>query len=323
MIRIMARPRALVAVLAGCLLLAGCGSGPSQTTAAVLFGDHEVTVDQVQQVIDRAVQRQPAARQLAQQHKLDLLGRAVVSQLVLHELITRAARREGLRADPTQVEQAMAGLDQPVPTSGVDPAGLASAIALRARDRTEAATDYLLEQELGDKYADKMSVDFDYTTVASDDNGPRRAQAQAKAEQAASSPNATTALVRADADAGVEAEPGFSLPALQSPVLAGSVLFGVPAGTVVAFQPDPSQSIWIVATIRKRDLNSPPPAQIQPSSPSELVLIGIRLLQQDVASSGVEINPRYGVWDPVAMSLAPNTAELSGFVLPVKGYVQP
>ncbi|WP_245617096.1 SurA N-terminal domain-containing protein [Amycolatopsis taiwanensis] len=320
----MGRPRALVSVVLGCLLLAGCGSGPSQTRAAILIGDHEITVDQVQQVIDRAVTQEPAAQQLAQQHKLDLLGRAIVGQLVVHEMITRAAQREGLRADPALVAQAVNALSQPSPTSGIDPAVLAGDIALRARDHTEAATDYVLERALGEKYFDKLSVDFDYTTVSTDDNGPRREQAEAKAKQFAASPNAATTLVRADAGAGMDAELGTTLPALQSPMFAGSVLFGVPAGTVVSFEADPSQSVWLVAVIRKRDLNASPAVdQAQQATAGQLASVGIRLLQQDVERSGVKINPRYGVWDPVAMDVAPSAAEVSGFVLPVEGYVQP
>lgn len=322
--RIMGRPRALVSVVLGCLLLASCGSGPSQARAAVLFGDHQITVDDVQQVIDRAVTEQPAAQQLAQQHKLDLVGRAIVGQLVVHELITRAAQREGLQADAAQVAQAANALAQPLPTSGVDPAELPTDIALRARDHTEAATDYVLQRALGAKYLDKMSVEFDYTTVTTDDNGPRREQAEAKARQFAASPNAATTLVRADAGAGLDADLGTTLPAVQTPTYAGSVLFGVPAGTVVSFEIDPSQSIWLVAVIRKRDLNASPPLdQAQPPTSGQLATVGIRLLQQDVERSGVQINPRYGVWDPIAMDVAPSAKEVSGFVLPVKGYVQP
>jgi hypothetical protein len=213
---------------------------------------------------------------------------------------------------------------QPLPATGIDPSELPGDIALRARDHTEAATDYVLERELGEKYFDKMSVDIDYTTVTPDDQGSPRDEAQAKAEQFAAAPNAATALVRADAGAGQDASLGITLPVLQSSLFSGSVLFGVPAGTVVSFEADPSQAIWIVAVVRKRDLNSSvPAAQTQPPSAGQLVSIGIRLLQQDVATAGVKINPRYGVWDPVSMEVAPSEAELSGFILPVKGYVQP
>jgi hypothetical protein len=322
--RIMRRPRAFLAVFAGCLLLAGCGSGPSQTETAAYVGDQTVSIDRVQQLIDKAVREQPAAQQLAQQHKLDQLGREVVRQLVVHDLITGAARREGLTADPLQVAQEANALGQPVSADATDPSRLPEGIVARARDHTEYATDYELEQQLGAKYFATMSVTFDYTTVSSDDNGPRRDQALAKAERFAANPGAAANVVRTDAAAGLDASLGNSLPALRSPGLASTVLFGVPAGTVVTFQADPSQALWVVAVIRQRTLNTPVSVDqpVRPT-PGQLVSIGTRLLQPDVDTAGVRINPRYGVWDPVAMDLAPSAAETSGVVLPVKGFVQP
>ncbi|HET6501110.1 MAG TPA: hypothetical protein VFG87_10145 [Amycolatopsis sp.] len=320
----MPRPRAFFAAFTGCLLLAGCGSGPSQTQTAAYVGDGTVSIDQVQQLIDKAVQEQPAAQQLAQQHKLDQLGREVVRQLVVHEEITSAARREGLTADPVTVAQEANALDQPVSADATDPSQLPEGIVARARDHTEYATDYELEQRLGAKYFATMSVTFDYTTVSSDDNGPRRDQALAKAEQFAANPAAAANVVRTDAAAGLDASLGTSLPATQSPTFASSVLFGVPAGTVVTFQPDPSQALWVVAVIRQHTVNAAVPAgqSVQPTA-GQLASIGTRLLQPDVDTAGVRINPRYGVWDPVAMDLAPSAAETSGIVLPVKGFVRP
>src|SRR2546423_138692 len=151
--RIMGLPRLLLAALAGCLLLAGCGSGPSQVRAAVLIGDQEVSVDQVQQLIDNAVADRPAARQLAQQHKLDLLGREIVRQLVLHELLGRAAQREHLTADPSLVAEARNLLTQPVSTNSTDPSELAASIVAHARS-ADYASDRALEQQLGTKYFD-------------------------------------------------------------------------------------------------------------------------------------------------------------------------
>lgn len=327
--RIIGRPRALVSVVLGCLLLASCGSGPSRARAAVLIGDHQITVDEVQQVIDRAVTDQPAAQQMAQQHKLDLLGRAIVGQFVQHEMITRVAQREGLRADPALVAQLANALDQPLPTNGVDPSQLVDEIALIARDHTEAATDYALEQALGAKYFHNLSVTLDFTTVGSDENGPRRDQARAKTEQFAASPNGAHQVIQADQQNGTSAKENVAFSAASyfdtSTVPQSTAIFGVPAGTVVTFEPDSSESTWVVAVVRKRDLSTPvPDSEAQgPPNVQTLVMLGQRLLQQDVERSGVQINPRYGVWDPIAMDVAPSAAEVSGFVLPVKGYVQP
>ncbi|HKS48010.1 MAG TPA: hypothetical protein VJT49_23440 [Amycolatopsis sp.] len=312
--RIMGRPRGLrgvTAVLAFCLLLAGCGSGPSQARAAVLIGDREISVDQVQQLIDRAVRTQPAAQQLAQQHKLDLIGREVVRQLVVHELIGEVAQREGLSADPAVVGQLVAALGQPQSATAADPSQLAGLIVARVRDHTESATDIALEQELGSKYYRNMSVTFDFTSISSDEGGDRRGQAFATAEQLAAAPN--TAARRDNKFAAV-----------QDPELASTALYGVPAGNVVVFQPPGGEAVWVVAVIRQRDFAGPVAVDgaVQ-ASPDQLASIGIRLLQPYVAESGVKINPRYGVWDPVSMSLAPNSGETTGLVLPVKGSVQP
>jgi hypothetical protein len=325
--RIMGRPRALrgvTAVLALCLLVAGCGSGPSQVRAAAFLSGHEISVDQIQQLIDKAVQEQPAAQQLAQQHTLDQVGREAVRQLVLHDLVTRAAAREGLVTDPALATQLAATLDRPVSINDVDPSQLATAIVARVRDHGEYASDYLLERALGIKYFDKLAITFDYTTVSSDDGGNRRAKAFAKAAEFAASPDAAAKVVAADTGRGQEARAGMRFAAIQSPDLASTVLYGVPPGTVVTFEADPSQALWLVAVIRQRD-TSVPVSVDQAATPTagQLASLGIRLLQPYMNEADAKINPRYGVWDPVAMALAPSEAETTGLVLPVKGNVQP
>ncbi|MDQ0379151.1 hypothetical protein [Amycolatopsis thermophila] len=326
----MGRSRSLLVALTGCLVLAGCGSGPSQVGAAVISGDRVTTVDQVQDLLDKAVREQPAAQQLSQQRKLDLLGRELVRQLVIHDAIVRAAQREGLVADPQLLEQTLANdpLASPVPTTATDPSQLAQQVANRVRDHREVITDSLLLQALGQKYVDRLSVTFDYTSVVSDDGSAqpvdRREKAIAKAEQMAASPAAAAEVIRADAAAGQQTSVGESVPAAQAPALATMVLFGVEPGTVVAFQPSQEQEVWIVAIVRQRDLTTPAVTD-QAAQPTGLQLAGIgqRLLQPDIDQAGVRVNPRYGVWDPVAMNLAPSSAETAGVVLPVKGAAQP
>ncbi|WP_243770029.1 hypothetical protein [Amycolatopsis acidicola] len=316
----MGRPRALVTVLAACLLVAGCGAGPSQVRAAILFSDNEVSTDQVQFLIDKAVQEQPAAQQLSQQHKLDQLGRAIVGQYMLHDAVRRAAQREGLVADENAVSKTLEQdpLAQPVSTTGVDPSQIATQIAYRARDHREVIVDNVLMQELGAKYVSNLSVTFDYTTVTDRD------QAVAKANQMAADPGAATRLIQSDAATGKDASFGFKVPAVQSPDLAATVLYGVQPGTVVAFQPSSQYATWVVGVVRARDLSTPQSVD-NTSEPTanQLVAIGARLLQPYVDASGAKINPRYGVWDPVAMNVAASEAETTGLVLSTKGSTQP
>ncbi|WP_312871776.1 hypothetical protein [Amycolatopsis acididurans] len=326
----MGRPRALVAVLAACLLLAGCGSGPSQVTTALYLGDRHVSVDEVQGLIDKAVQEQPAARQLAQQHKADMLGREIVRQMIVHQMVTQTAQMDGVVVDPAQISQVMAQdpLAAPVSATNTDASQLAQQIVYRVRDHREVVSDQLLLQSLGAQYFDKLTVTFDYTSVVSDDGGANpvsmREKAFAKAQQMAADPAAAAKVIQADSASGQQTGVGEKVPAVQAPDLAGMVLFGVEPGTVVAFQPSSAQPVWIVAVVRARDLTTPQ-AVDQTSEPTstQLAAIGQRLLQTYLQQAGLKVNPRYGVWDPAGLALAPSEAETTGLVLPVKGPAQP
>lgn len=328
--RIIGRPRTVLAALAGALLLAGCGTGPNQVGAAVLLDGHEISQDQVQSLIDKAVQDQPAARQLSQQHKLDQVGREIVTQLIEHDLVQRAAQREGLVADEAAVSSTLAQdpLATPVSATNVDPSQLARQLVYRARDHREVITDNVLMQQLAQRYFANMAVTFDYTSVTSDDGGTEpksmRDKAFEKAEQMAADPVAAARVIRTDAATNVETGVGEKVPAVQAPDLAATVVFGVRPGTVIAFQPSQEQAAWIVAVVRQRDLTTPQSVdQAAEPSASQLVAIGQRLLQPYADGIGLKVNPRYGVWDPVGMDVAPNAASTAGLVVPVKGSTQP
>lgn len=325
------RAGVLVAVVSVFLVLAGCGSGPSQVGAAAIVGEHRIPVDQVQQRLDQALASEPAAKQLAANHKLDLVGRELVGQQVVHELLARAAEQEGLTPDAKQVSDLVAQnpFSDPLPTDGsVPPEQLSQQLAFRARDLPEVVTDQVLLAQLGNKYLSKLAVTIDYTTVVSSDptgqQGSLRDEAMAKAQRFAQGPAAAEKLIRDDGMAGVEASMGERLPAAQAPRLAAMVLFGVPENTVVAFQPSPRQEAWIIALVTGREDQNPQPVD-QASQPSqqELVAVGQRLLQPVAEQTGVRISPRYGVWDPTAMDVAPSAEETSGIVLPVRSSPQP
>ncbi|HWD01854.1 MAG TPA: hypothetical protein VG674_05260 [Amycolatopsis sp.] len=335
--RIMGRPGlgkrtgALVTVLAGALALAGCGAGPSQVTTAAVIDGQVTTIDQVQGLIDKAVKEQPYAQQLAAQHKLDLVGREIVRQELLHAVVQKAAQKEHLSADPATISAALAQGD---PLAGPLPENLAqdqpaavTQLVERVRDHREALTDEYLEQQLAVKYLPKLSVTLDYVvigaptadgTVSSLDPADARAQALAKAQTYAADPGA----VRGDLSKGLQGNVGEPLAALSSPADAASVLFGAAANNVIAFQPNPSGAPagWIVAVIKDRSTTKPVSTdQAQQPTPDQIGPIGVRMLQPYVADVDYKINPRYGVWDPVGMDLAANANSLQGVVLPVRG----
>jgi hypothetical protein len=310
----------------------------------VIIDDHVVSIDQVQALIDRAVQDQPLARQMAQQHKLDLIGREAVQQLVIHDVLAKVAKREGLVVDDAQISQTLQKdpLAPVVPADGsVPPEQAAKEIVTRARDHREAIVDLILQQQLALKYLTRLSVTFDYSPVASQnaDGTPVNARdvALEKAKLFASDPAAATASLQQDAQAfaaqaaqqgqAPPAKPqniGVQLVAAQSPADAGTALFGVPAGTVVAFQPSSGDAGWVVVVVRDRTIGAPVTVTdaTQPT-PDQLGAIGQRLLQPDIDTTSLKINPRYGVWDPVALNLAPSEATTTGIVLPMAGAPKP
>lgn len=327
--RIIGRPRTVLAALGGVLLLAGCGTGPSQVGAAVLYDGHEVSQDQVQSLIDKAVREQPAAQQLAQQHKLDQLGRGIVTQLVLHQLVQKAAQREGLVANESAVQSllAQAQLDTPMTAQQTDPSQLAAGIAVHVRDHHEVAADEVLMQELAERYSGTASVTVDYTTVASDTGGAApqsmRDKAFAKARTMAEDPAAAARVIQADAASGAKTAVGLQVSAATSPADAATAPFGALPGTVVAFQPSQDEAGWLVAVVRQRTLGAPKPAGAASQYDPQMVAVGQRLLQPYAEAGGLRVNPRYGVWDPVAMDVAPSEAETTGLVVAVKGPAQP
>jgi hypothetical protein len=329
--RIMGRPRALFAVLAGCLLLAGCASGPSQVGAAVILDGHVVSVDEVQQLIDKSVQQQPLAQQFAQQHKLDLVGREVVHQLVIHDVLTKVAQRERLVVDDSQVTQLLKEdpLAAPLPTDGSMPPDVgAQQIVLRARDRREALTDMFLEERLAAKYLPTLSATVDYTVIQGDTGGANpatsRQQAIDKAKAFAADPDFATRSIQQDAAQAQGKNIGVKIVAAQSPLDATSPLLGAPANSVIALQPNSDSATWAVVVVRQRDVGTPVAVtQADQLTLDQITAIGQRMLQPEFGTTSLKINPRYGVWDPVAMNVAPSEATTTGVVLPFRVAAQP
>lgn len=344
--RIIGRPRALVAVVAGAFLLAGCGAGPSQVGSAVIVGDRSVSLDQVQAVIDKAVREQPYARKLAGEHKLDVLGRAVVSQLAVHEMLLAATEKQGITPNYGQIEAQLAKdpLNGTVPADSANEAQAVSEVVTRTRDHREALTDTYLAQALAEKTVPNLSVTFDYTSIGSMPDSatggtPQGPEAQKAAfdlaKQFAADPAAAAKRIGADvqyeaslrqnaAQQGQNTDSippltglGETVPASQAGVLAASPLFGSPAGAVTVFPYPNREGTWFVAVVRKR-VDDKPVATEQPGALDDATkaAIGMRQLQPLFDQLGVRVNKRYGVWDVVGMTVLPNLdAPAQGIVL--------
>ncbi|CRK61515.1 PpiC-type peptidyl-prolyl cis-trans isomerase precursor [Alloactinosynnema sp. L-07] len=330
MTTVIRRRRPLVALLAGlALLVSACATGQGPANAAAVVNGKTISVDRVQELVDKAVKAEPAVQTLADNRKLDLVSRAVLRQLVLHELIAAYAAKENLTAEPAQVTELAKQLaaPSPLPTDGsaTDQMIVGQAVN-RVMDTTELARDYLLLAEIGFKQAAGLAVTIDYSFVAADpaegaagNVGSLRDKAFAKARQMATSLDEAAKVIDADlAQDSQSAEKGRTFSPALAPDLAGSVLFGAPVNSVIAFQPSQEQAGWVVAVIRKRDTAATPDPKAPEVDVRLATSLGPRMLQATADEVGIELSPRYGVWDAADMAPAPSEGETKGLIVPIK-----
>ncbi len=303
-----------VGLVATAALVTACGSGPNQVGTALIVGNTSVSVDQVQHELDDILSTQSAARQAQAQGQLAQTSRSIVTSHVLHALVVHAAAREGVTASDPQIDQLISQ------SGGV--AKVAQTLGTPQADTRDVVKDVLLEAALARKYADKLTVKFGYVVAMN------RQEAVAKAQQLAADPAALPGMIGAAnaalASSGQQGSAGgtdtsFSIATYlqsiaqaeqqngQAPSENDGPIFGSPANSVVAFQPDAGQgSPWIVALIKSRDTSGSVPtpgASASGADLSTLEQIGVNLMQPDATELGVRISPRYGEWNQASMQV--------------------
>lgn len=289
---------AAVAVIGA--LISGCG-GPGQAGSAVIVGEEAVPLEVVQSRVDVALGRTETVEQLAAQGiGAPDIARDVATRVVLHELLTTAAEREGIVVTDAEVEAELAaggGVDAAVRSSLYDEA------TLRERVR-----DQLVAVRLGERYVDSLAVTADLFAAPSReaaDEAARVIVAGGPEADALFAQNPQTALRDVEYRAGT------------NPEVAATVLFGSPVGSTVVFQPAADQSGWLVLHITARSTDAPPvaPDPAAQLAPGDLAAIGERLMQPLAAEVGVRVNPRYGVWDQVQLRVV-GEDQVAGTILP-------
>jgi hypothetical protein len=327
------RATVFVGLAAAAALLTACSSGPSQVGSALIVGDSSIPVSQVQQELNQLLATQPAIQQAQKQGNLDQASRSIVTSDVLHDLVGQAAARDHLAISDQEVQQVIS-------QSG-GAAKLAPELVTTPADLHSVVKDVLLEKALATKFADTLTVNFAYFAV------PNRAAALTAAKKLAADPGQLGAMIQAS-NATAQAtgqQPDSSLnqafsvaddiQAVQAigsqaqqqgqapPALHLDLLLGAPTNTVVAFPPAPSEAqTYYVALIKSRNPNgAKAPAGASAADSADLATlgqIGVSLLRAEVADVGVRISPRYGVWDPVGMSVVANSGQTIGVELPAK-----
>lgn len=311
MIRTISRPATLALAVIASLLLAGCGSGPSKVDSAAIIGDRSVPLDAVQQELRWVLDNVPEAEQARQQRKLALQSREIVRSRVVHQLVTIAAEREGLRVDQTEVDrlvESSGGAEQVARSAGMAPE--------RIRDM---ASDQLLLQQLAENYFGRLSVRFVGTTIVSESAGnTAREQARDLGERIAADPANIESIIADSGHQLIDEELSFADTLASQPEMAISALFGTREGSVLVIQPSQAQTGWLVALVRDRTVADAGQGDAELAAqldPQLLYWAGLRMLQPIADELGVRINPRYGVWDSAAMAPAANSDELTGYFL--------
>ena len=314
-------PARLVAALTvSVMALTACSTGPGQHNTAVIVDGHAISVDEVQGILSKIVRDQPAAKPLAKEHKLDLVSREIVSQLVVHELVTKAAKREGLRVDPEQLNKEVAKdpLAQEIPTDGsVPPEALASQLVYRGRDLRDYVSDQLLLTKLADKYFGKLITDYRLVPVEKAD------EAAALAERVAADPRSAPAeFTKAAGPNAGQPDPQtgqVSDPAQPNQATgADAFLLSAPDNSVLvlpAGQGEQGGGGFQVVQVLSHEV-SDTPQQAGDIDPSQLPTLGRFLLRSYAFDGELTLNPRYGVWNALMMNVVPKAeAEVSGMVL--------
>jgi hypothetical protein len=330
---------ALVGLAAASLLLSACSSGPSQVGQAVIVGNTTVSVNTVQQEVDNLLASQSAVQQAQKQGQLNQVSLAVVTSHVRHQLITQVAGQQGLTVSDQQIDQLI--------TQAGGPDKAASSLLTAPANVRDQVRDVLLQVALARKYADHLSVTFGYVVAAD------RSHAISDAQQVAANPAALSGLVQ-QANAAAQAQGGqgaggqlttnFSVASYlqgvaqnaaqaqssgqQAPTENDGPLFGAPAGTVLAFQPDPTNtSGWVVALIKSRDTTTKTPQTgglaSQSTDTQTLEQVGIALLHSQTTQVAVRVSPRYGVWDPVGVQAVQSSDQTLGVEFPVRRQPSP
>jgi parvulin-like peptidyl-prolyl isomerase len=298
------------------LLLSGCGSGSVRPGAAALVGDERITVDTLQEVVERGLEDPQAEEALGQDRSA--FQRQVLSRLVNREVLQAAAEQEGVTVDDGEVDDqlqdfaAQAGgeeaLEAQAAQNGISP-----------EDLQPFLRDVVLEQELGDALTEDEDVPQEqleglyqqniaqYDRVRSrhilveDEAQARSILAQVQAdparfEELAAEFSTDTSNKDQGGDLGLQGKGQF-VPEFEA------LLFSAEPGTYDVVQ---TQFGWHVVNVQERETTSLQEAtpELRRAALQEQRAQATGELLRDVAKRlGVTVNPRFGRWDPETGSI--------------------
>ncbi|GHH54521.1 hypothetical protein [Lentzea cavernae] len=288
------------------LLATGCGTGPAKAGSAAIVGDQTIGLETVQDRTVKVLKKEPAAQQMQDQGKLDQVSKLVVADEISHRIAARAAELENITVDETKVYDAIQ-----------EKGGPEAAAKQSEQDETtiyRRQRDVLVMGELARRNLSTLEVVIDFFQV----QDPKEAKEKA-AEVVADSSKMSKFVQEAPRTTGGQQASATNqrVRVTENPSLVHTMLWGVKPGTVVAFPADEQQSSWMVALVKERNKVSAAPGQedlLERIDPQLLAAFGLRIAQFLTADLNIEVNPRYGVWDPTNAQVVGNVGERAGFV---------
>ncbi|MCP2246227.1 hypothetical protein [Lentzea aerocolonigenes] len=288
------------------LLATGCGTGPAKASSAAIVGGQSIGLGTVQDRTVKVLKKEPAAQQMQDQGKLDQVSRLVLADEITHKIAEHAAQRENITVDETKVYDAVQ-----------EKGGPEAAAKQSEQDETtiyRRQRDVLVMGELARRNLSTLEVVIDFFQV----KDPKEAKEKAAEVVADSSKMAKFVQEAPRTTGGQQASAtNQKVRVTENPSLVHTMLWGVKPGTVVAFPADEQQSSWMVALVKQRNKVSATPGEedlAERIDPRLLAAFGLRIAQYLAADLNVEVNPRYGVWDPTDATVVGSAGERAGFV---------
>ena len=292
------------------LVLSGCGSGQVRPGAAALVGEQRITVDRLQQVVERGL----ADPQAEESVGADRSGfqRQVLARLVNREVLRAAAAKEGVTVDDGDVD---AQLEEFAEQAGGEQALEAQAAqnGIAKQDLEPFLRDVVLDQALGDALTEDEDVPQEQLQGLYQQNIAQYDQVRSRHILVAEEQQARSLLaqVREDPSQFAELAAEFSTDTSNKDQggdlgLQGKGQF-VPEFEALLFTAEPdtydvvqTQFGWHVVHVQERERTSLDEAtpELRRAALQEQRAQATGTLLREVAKElGVKVNPRFGRWD--------------------------
>ena len=310
--------RRLAAAGLAALLLSGCGGAQTRAGAAAVVGEERISVEELEQVVDRGLQ-DPQAQEQFGAERADY-QRQVLDRLVRAQLLERAIDELGVEVTQGDVDEQLAEFTEQA--GGREQLVMqAAAGGISEQDLPRFAREVALELALGDALTEDVEVPEEQLQAIYDQNLAQFDQVRTRHILLDDEAQAREVLAQVQADRGQFAALAAELSTDTSNAESGgdlglagrgqfveefeAAVFGAQPGEVVLVQ---TQFGWHVVEVLERQtttLEEAAPLLRRQVLGEQRTAAVDELLAETGERLGVEVNPRFGMWDAATAQVAP------------------